>query len=721
VQRCADLADADHDGSWSLAMDTPSPRATTDDEAFVGVDVGGTHTDVQVVYGARQARGKSLTTYDDFSVGVLNAVAAAAENLDLTMEGLLASTRLFVNATTVVTNAITQLKGATIGALVTAGFRDEFRLAGGPRLRVVDDHLQTNVPDIMERRNVIEIEGRIDAMGRVLAPLSPQQVLDAARVLIEERGVTAIAVCFLHSYANDEHETQAVTLIEDRYPDVFVVPSSRASALRGEYPRWMTAALSCFVHEDAKRFLGGLGTKLHGAGLRGKVVFFQGLGGGISKERAEQLPLTLLGAGPAAGAIGARDLAARKGHQRVLLGDMGGTSFDTGLIFDSEVQIEKDVRVGRFRTTLPLVDVVSVGAGGGSIAWVSDRGVPQVGPHSAGSTPGPAAYGRGGLEPTVTDAMVVMDLIDPANYLGGRVELRKDLAQEAIHKYIAEPMDWSIDEAAAAIHDLVVANMANAVREVSVSRGHDPREFVFYAYGGTMPWFAAQLATHLDIGTVLIPQNSSVFCARGLLTSDFVLRQDKTVQSMLAGPEEIERVNAVADDLLTQCLEMMRAEGFSDSEIELTRSGDFQFAGQVHALPMPMPARDLTEADVPALQQQFHDVYERTYGKGTAWPVPPQLVNYAVTATGKLARPPVTAEPLAPNSLAAMLKTDREVYMPTDRRREVVPVYDERKFTPGSRLSGPALVESIDTTLLVPRGVTAERDELLNVLLRKEA
>jgi N-methylhydantoinase A len=617
----------------------------------------------------------------------------------------------------VVTNAITQLKGARVGVLVTAGFGDEFRFAGGTRLREVDDHLQTNVPDVVDRRDIVEIEERIDALGRDLVPLPEEGVLEAARVLVEERKVDAIAVCFLSSYVNPAHEQRAVELIAERYPDIYVIASSKASSVRGEYPRWMTAVLSAFAHKDAQLFLRGLGTRLRDAGLNGQTVFFQGLGGGISQARAEQLPLALMGAGPAGGAAGVRDLARRLGHDRVLLGDMGGTSFDTGLVFDHHIQIEKNVRIGRFRTALPLVDIVSVGAGGGSIAWVSQRGVPQVGPQSAGSTPGPAAYGRGGTEPTVTDAMVAMNLIDPANYLNGRLELKPELAERAITSAIGEPMGWTVEQSAAAIHDLVVANMANALREVAVSRGHDPRDFVFYAYGGTLPWFAAQLARSLDIETVLIPHNSSVFSARGLLVSDYALRQDRTVQSMLFGRDEIDRVNAAANELVAQCRSMMEAEGFAADEIEIVRAGDFQFAGQVHALEMRLPDRDLTEDDVPALQAQFTEVYERTYGRGTAWPFPPQILNYSVTARGKLPHPATESAPLDPRSAEAMLKGRREVYLPAERRRAEIPVYDEALFTAGSRIEGPALVESKDTTLLVPTGAVTERDQHLNFIL----
>jgi len=710
-----------HESGLRVSAVTPNGSTSTA-EALVGVDVGGTHTDVQVVIGSREARGKALTTYGDFSVGVLEAVAVAAQRLELTLEELLERTRLFVNATTVVTNAVTQLQGAEVGVLVTAGFRDEFRTGGGPRRAVVDDHLQTNLPDIVKRRNVIEIAERVDFAGGELVPLSAAEVREAASVLVEERGVTAIAVCFLSSYANSEHERAAVELIKADHPELFVLASSAASSVRGEVQRWTTAVLNCFVHEDAERFLRTLGERLHEAGLRGQVAFFQGLGGAVSRHRAEELPLTLLGAGPAGGAAGANELAKRLGHESVLLGDMGGTSFDTGLVYDNQIQVSKDTRVGRFRTTLPLVDLVSVGAGGGSIAWISERGVPQVGPRSAGSTPGPAAYGKGGSEPTVTDAMVAMDLIDPGNYLGGRFPLRKDLAVAALRDRVAEPMGWTVDEAAAGVHDLVVANMANALREVSVARGYDPRDFVFYAYGGTLPWFAAEIAAVLGIETVLIPYGSSVFCARGLLASDYVLRADRTIQSLLLGDEDVDRVNGVAGKLVTDGVAAMRAEGFDDGAIATARSGDFQFAGQVHALELALPDRELTPADVPALQERFHDVYERTYGPGTAWPgIPPQLLNYTVTVTGTMPRAPIASHALEPNTPEQMLKAEREVFLPAERSREVVPVFDEAKLTPGSAVEGPALVEAIDTTLFVPRAVTAQRDALMNIVLTRES
>jgi N-methylhydantoinase A len=690
-------------------------------EAFIGVDVGGTHTDVQVVYAGREARGKALTTYDDFSRGVLDAVAVAADNLHVPVQELLSRTKLLVNATTVVTNAITQLTGSKVGVLVSAGFKDEFRFAGGPRLRVVDDHLQTNVPDLFDRRCLIEITERVDYSGAELVPLDEAQVATAARELVDGNGVNAIAVCFLSSYANSAHEDRAVQIISELYPDVFVTGSSSVNSVRGEYPRWITAVLNAFVYEHAERFLATLGTRLHDAGLSGSVAFFQGVGGGISGDRARQFPLALLGAGPAAGAAGAKELSARLGHKRVLLGDMGGTSFDTGLVYDNQVHVEKAVKIGRFRTLLPLVDVVSVGAGGGSIAWISERGVPQVGPRSAGSTPGPVAYGKGGTEPTVTDALITMGFIDPNNYLGGRVTLDPQASAKALYERFGAPLGFTVDEAAAAVHDLVVANMANAVREVSVNKGYDPRDFVFLAYGGTLPSFAVEIARALGISTVIIPADSSVFCARGLLMSDFVLRSEQTVQSRLDSEQELQRVNGVSRALIDRAVGELRNEGFSDADMTILRAGDFQYLGQVHALPVALPDRELTAADVEELSNAFSGVYERTYGPGTAWPdAPQQMLNYTVTVSAPMPHPPIEPHPLRPTPAAEMSKGNRSVYLPSDRGRDDVPIYDEARFTPGSQISGPALIEAVDTTIYLPPGARADRDEHKNVVIRTD-
>jgi N-methylhydantoinase A len=688
---------------------------------FLGVDVGGTHTDVQVVSGGRVARGKALTTYDDFSRGVLGAISVAAETLGTSPDELLRRCRLMVNATTVVTNAIAQLKGTKVGVVVTAGFRDEFRFAGCSRIQEFDDQLQVNAPELVARRDVLEIDERIDYSGLEVVPLDEAQVDAAARRLVEDSGVKAIAICFLSSYVNPVHETRTKELIQARYPQLFVTASHEVTSLLGENRRWTTAMLNCFVHEQAHVFLESLAGNLDAAGLAGNLTFFQGLGGGISMERAKEFPLALLGAGPAGGAVGANELAKRMNEPNILLGDMGGTSFDTGIIVGNEIRIDKGIDLGLFKTALSVVDVVSVGAGGGSIAWIDERGVPQVGPQSAGSTPGPAAYGLGGELPTVTDAMVAMGFIDPDNYLGGRVQLRPDLSEQALRSEFAEDGGWSLDEAALAVHDLVVTNMAHAVREVSVNKGYDPRDFLFLAYGGTLPMFAVQIADTLDVTRVVVPRDSPVFCAWGLLMSDYMLRYEQTVNWNVSRVEELPRVNASAQRLVAQAISGMRDEGFGDGEVSIVRSGDMQYAGQVHALPVELPDGDLVSDSVPGLIDGFTRVYEETYGVGTALRgMQERLVNYAITATGEMPSPPLTRLPTSPRAPEEFLKRRRDVYLPAERQRRSTPIYDEALFSVGSTVAGPAIIEAVDTTIFVPTGVTAARDPFYNIVLNRD-
>lgn len=690
-------------------------------QAFIGVDVGGTHTDVSILYQGRVERGKALTTYDDFSLGVLEAVEVAAANYGLDIGEMLANTRLFLNGTTVVTNAITTLRGSRVGVLVTSGFRDAFRLAGGPRTTELDDHLQLNVPDIVERRAIAEIEERIDWSGTVLVPIDIDAVRRESRRLVDEVGVEALAVCFLWSHANGEHEEAAEAAIKELYPDIFVTASHRVFPVEGETRRWTTAVLNSFVQAGAEVFLTSLNEKLRSSGLKGGLAFFQGLGGGISLEKAREYPLGLLGSGPAGGAIGANELAKRMGKTRVLLGDMGGTSFDTGIIVDNEIRIDKNLQLGPFMTGVNIVDVVSVGAGGGSIGWVSERGVPNVGPQSARSTPGPAALGRGGTEPTVTDAMVTMGFIDPDNYLRGRVTLQPERSREALDRVFGRRFGWSTEQSAAAVHDLVVVNMANAVREVSVGKGHDPREFLFLAYGGTLPLFASQIAARLDISTVVIPQNSSVFCALGLLSADYVMRSDQGVGWEFSKPEGVERVNAVADQMVSDAIARMESEGFQRAQIDVARSADIRFQGQAYELTLPMPDRALTEADAPLLFDEFLALYERTYGEGTAWKgVPASLINYSVMVIGRQERPDhLTPHAAGDGRGAGIERQRRRVFLPGERRWEEVPVIDDSSFPVGFKVDGPAIIDEGDTTIYVPPGTAAERDQYFNYVLTR--
>lgn len=685
--------------------------------ANIGVDVGGTHTDVCVTLGERIFRGKALTDYEDFGRGVVAAVAVAAENGGFKLEELLGQTQLLINGTTVVTNSITEGRGSRVGVLVTKGFKDTFQLSGGPRIPEFDDQLQVNPTSLVSRHDIIEIEERVDYDGKELVALNESEIRIASQKLIDS-GVTAIAICFLSSYANPDHETQAAQIVESLKPDLYVICSNKAFPVRGENRRWTTALLNAFVHERARHYINSMNSQLRTAGLSGSLAFFQGLGGGISSERVLERPLMLLGSGPAGGAIGANELAKTMGLSSVLVGDMGGTSFDTGIITNNEIHIEKNLQLGQLETGVNIVNVVSIGAGGGSIAFIDERGVPQVGPQSATSHPGPACYGLGGTNPTVTDAMVHMGFIDPDRYLGGRVQLRTDLAADALSERIAKPFNWSIEEAAAAVHDLVVVNMATAVREVTVEKGHDPREFMFLAYGGTLPLFAAQIAKRLGIQKVVIPNNSSVFCAQGLLSADYMRRYDRTVHWDLdqAGGER--EVNRIIQELRALGISEMKEEGFPEDQISVTVNADFRFSGQYYELSVPIPDRDLSFDDASKMIENFRDLYERTYGVGTAWKnVATQMLNISITINGgrdKLQLLRLKLNPTPPNEI---LRSMRKLYLPDIQEFREVTIYDDGKFTAGSSIEGPAIIDLTDTTIYVPIGVNAYRDEYLNYVL----
>ncbi|HEY6762260.1 MAG TPA: hydantoinase/oxoprolinase family protein [Baekduia sp.] len=696
-----------------------SPTGEDGATAVIGADVGGTHTDVSVIFGSRVERGKALTTYDDFSRGVLDAVAVAAEKYDLTRDELLAQTRVFVNGTTVVTNALINLKGSSVGMLVTRGFKDTLRFAGGPRVAEIDDHLQVNAPDVVDREAIAEIPERIDYAGDVVIALDEDVVREQVRHLVEERGVEAIAICYLSSFVNPAHELRTAEIVAELHPEVFVTLSHRVAPLQGENRRWTTAMLNSFVQKAAEQYLTSVDGQLREAGLKGGLVFFQGLGGVMSLARAKEFPLGLLGSGPAGGANGASTIAERMGLSRVLVGDMGGTSFEAGLLLDGQVTTTKNVQLGLLRTAASQVDLVSIGAGGGSIAHVSERGVPQVGPDSARSTPGPACYGRGGTDPTVTDAMVVMGFIDPDRYLGGAFQLEPDRARAALDATFGERFGWSTDEAAASVHDLVVVNMATALREVSVDKGYDPREFVFLAYGGTLPLFAVQIAERLALDTVVIPTNSSVFSALGLLFADFVSRYDQTVNWDLAKLDHVDRVNAVADRVIERAVADIVDEGFAPGDVEILRSGDFRFRGQAFELTMPLPDRPLAAGDAPRLARDFFTLYERTYGEGTAWKgVPEQMLNATITARGRAERPEIASAPLDPRAPADVQVATRRVFLPSLREHREIPIYSDALFAPGTEVVGPAIVDATDTTIYVPPGATARRDEFRNYILK---
>jgi N-methylhydantoinase A len=423
--------------------------------------------------------------------------------------------------------------------------------------------------------------------------------------------------------------------------------------------------------------------------------------------------------GPAGGVMGARHAAEQLGLENILIGDMGGTSFDTAVLPDLQPAIAKRATFGPFHTGINILDIVSVGAGGGSIAWLDSRGVPQVGPHSAGSEPGPACYGRGGTRPTVTDANVLLGLIDPGNYLKGRHALDPEAAKGAVAATIGDPLGWSVEHAAAAIYDLAVIEMANALRVVSVERGHHPREFTFFSYGGGLGLFAVEICRRLGCPRIIIPDNSSAFSAYGVLIADYVRQYERTVGWNLGDASQADHVNEVAAEMIAQAIADAAAEGISEEDLEIERGGDFRFLGQTYEVTVPLPNRDFTLEDGPRLAAEFPRIYERNYGEGTAWEGSPVvMMNLSIRAVHGREKPESRELEQRQNGAGAPEPVaTRDVFLPAERRPESVPVYAESSLMPGVTISGPCIIDVGDTTIYVPDGATCTRDASRNFAL----
>jgi len=683
----------------------------------VGVDIGGTHTDLIVATPDGLVRRKAFTTHDDYSKGVFHALAGAADELGTSTVELIASCSDFVNSSTVVTNAVTELRGAKVGVLITRGFKDTFRVARGARKADYDDHTQTTPPEIVDRDCIEEITERVTSDGKTVVALAEDEVRSAAGRL-RDKGVEAVAVCYLWSFAQPANERRTQEILAEELDNAFVSLSSDVHPVIRETERFVTAVFNCLSHRAASRFVDQITTQLHDAGFTGALSFFQGIGGSVSGDAVTTKPLSLLASGPAGGVMGARYAAQQMGLTDVLVGDMGGTSFDTSLLHQLEPAVAKRISIGQLPTGVDIVDVVSVGAGGGSIAWVDSRGVPQVGPRSAGSEPGPACYGRGGTEPTVTDANVVLGLIDPANYLNGQHVLDADASRRVITASLAEPLGWSTEQAAAAVYDLAVINMANALRTVSIERGHDPRGFTFFAYGGGLGLFAVEVARRLGCGSVVIPDNSSAFSAQGVLIADYVRQYSRTLNWVMRDSDAVETINSIIEEVRAAAVKDAERDGLSADDLTFHLSGDCCFAGQVWEIPVPLPDRPLTEADGQRLADDFPTVYERAYGEGTAWAdSPAMLVNLSVKVTHERSKPPVRE--FTPDlSAAAPAPVDsRRVHLPVERVEGVIDIYQEADLMPGTSIFGPCIVDIGDTTIYVPGGAECVRDRFYNFVL----
>ncbi|MCD6041127.1 MAG: 5-oxoprolinase [Burkholderiales bacterium] len=656
---------------------------------MVGVDVGGTFTDA-VIYDDATGElrwAKAPSTPAAPAQGVLAALARNDTDL--------AGAERFVHGITIGTNAILERKGATVWMIVTAGFRDTLEIARTNRTVLYD--IKTLKPEpLVPRARAIEIDERVLADGRVLHALDLREVEEKAKFLRKEKPA-ALAVCFLHSYRSPQHEQEAATLLRVLLPGWFICHSAGVLPEMREYERFNTAALNAYIGPVTQRYLGALSEALRGRGYRGPVYLMTSSGGIVTAERAARLPVHTVLSGPAGGVAAALHLGALLGLKNLITYDMGGTSTDVCLIEDLNVPVTSEQFIASLPIRTPQIEINSVGAGGGSIAWMDAGKILKVGPKSAGADPGPACYGQGGTEPTVTDANLVIGRLAPSLKLAGSVALDDAIAKSVV-KRIGGNFGITLEEAADGIVKIAVARMVSAIKEISVARGYDPRDFVLMAFGGAGPMHAAFIAEELEIARVVVPLRPGNFCAFGALISD--IRHDylRTHRVELSGTDagELERAFAAIE---RDASAAMVAEGMPRERITMRRSAGMRYLGQSWDLVVRVPERVFSLEE---MERLFHEAHEKRYGYHSVDPV--EIVSLRVAAIGEVAKPTLPEWSQA-GSLEATLRETRQVYF---GRMQSVPVYLRDKLPRNARTEGPAIVEEMGAVTVVPPGWTLE-------------
>ena len=691
----------------------------------IGIDIGGTFTDAALVDGETGAIRvvKVLTTPEDPAQGFMAALERGLAECQATGRDAAA----VVHATTVATNAIIEGKTARVGMLVTRGFRDILEIGRQIRSRLYDVHLQKPAP-LVPRRFSLEVTERLDHEGRVLQPLDLDEVRQAARRLRHD-DVEAVVVCLLHSYLNPAHERAVAEIVRTELPDVFLSVSSDVCPEYREYLRASTTAVNAAVMPIVSRYVDALESRLHALGAFAPFYVMQSNGGVMTSSSAKARPVYMVESGPAAGVIAAGAIAAPYGYKNVMSFDMGGTTAKVGLIQDGQLRLSTEIEVGAQSVTplgegrgggypirTPVIDLVEVGAGGGSEAWIDAGGALRVGPRSAGARPGPACYGRGGTTPTITDANLVLGRLNPAFFLGGEMALDAAAARKAIADRVAAPLALDPIAAAAGIVEIANAHMIGAMRLVSVQRGYDPRQFVLVAFGGAGPLHANALARELGIPAVLVPPNPGIASAVGMLMTD--LRHEfvttRRVRLDALTPEALESLFA---DFLVEGSARLDRDGVPASNRQMLRSVDLRYHGQSFELSIAVPAGSLTVADVGRLRAEFDAAHERAYGYAAPEDAV-ELVNVRLAAIGVTPRPRRAPLPPGGRDAAKALKGTREVWFAEIGGWRNTNVLDRAKLLSGNVIGGPAIVEEHDASTLVHPGWEATVDQHGNLVVR---
>lgn len=687
----------------------------------VGVDVGGTHTDLVLI---DEERGEVVvhkvpTTVGDPALGAIAGLQELCRKADIVP----AAIDYFMHGTTIATNIIIEHNGAKCGLITTEGFRDILHIARHKRPH--NFSLQLDLPwqkhELVKRRHRMVVPERITAPhGDVLVPLDEEAVRRAARELVAQ-GVESIAVCFMFSFLNPEHEQRAAKIVAEEAPGIHLSLSHEVIPMYREYERFSTTCLNAYVGPKTSRYLENFDVALRGIGLSAGLHLMQSSGGSATIDGAKRRAVTLLMSGPVGGLLGGIWVGSSAGYRSVISLDVGGTSADIGVAPDGEMRYKHllDTKIGDYHAMVPMVEVDTIGAGGGSIAYIDAGGQFQVGPKSAGADPGPCCYGKGGTQPTATDCQLVLGRLDPNGLLGGRMPLDVSLARDAVARHLAQPLEMDIDEAALAAIRILTHSMVQAIEVNSVRKGYDPRDFALVAFGGAGPLFGFDIARELSIPVVIVPPAPGLTSALGLLTSNVSYDFSITLLQNLDSAD-LPRVAQTLLDLEARAIAQLTRDGIDPANMTLLRHADCRYVGQGYELRTECPAKVDGDGFVTALKQAFHKVHQREYGRHFS-EKEVELVNLRVVGVGRI--PELQPKRVTPGAETlehqAHLGTRRVVFESGGRAVAYQAAIIQRDaLRAGNLITGPAIVQQMDTTTVIPPGFSAEVDNVGNLIIR---
>jgi N-methylhydantoinase A len=683
-------------------------------------DIGGTFTDLVVSdgRGRRMAVGKCLTQPGEITRFVVEALARLLEREQIPASAI---QQVVAGATTLVTNRIIERKGAHTGLITTHGFGDVLEIRREMRYDIYD-LTATLAEPIVPRHLRREVQERLDSEGGVLVPLGEDGVAAAIKSLVAD-GVESLAVCFLHSYRNSMHERRVAEIAAEVAPQLMISLSSDILPEIREYERTTATVLNAYVRPFIGRYFEELQQAFRQIGIDAVLHVMQSNGGVISRDFAERFPLWMLESGPAAGALAAAYLGRLADAPNLLSFDMGGTTAKACLISNGQPHTTTEfetARVHRFKKgsgfpiKLPVIDLIEIGAGGGSIAYVDATGLLKVGPASAGAQPGPACYGLGGVEPTVTDADLVLGYLDPEYFLGGEMKLRVDLGREAIRTKIAQPLGMPITEAASGIYRIVSENMAAAAKVHAAEKGKDIRRYTLLAFGGAGPVHAREVARRTGIGRVMVPLKAGVLSAIGLLAAPVKVDSVRTHFGRLRSIEW-KKVNNLYAEMQQSAVELLTQIGVPEKGIVLNRSVDMRYVGQGYEVTVPLPSGEFNGTSTARVTKAFHDVYAERFGHHLM-DVPIESLSWRLEAVAptafRLPSIPVSAE-----SAKTKPKGERQAFFPEAKKFMRVPVFEHASLPPGARMRGPLIIEQRESTTVVGPKDTVTVDTRGNVII----